>query len=194
MVVALPAPGCWMLLGRYSHPTNAFTGLAASILAMRRSRYTLGTMWSPAVLGGFVLFAAVSVFLLLPGDTHGAKPPWPFVVFWVFAWGWNAYWWLFRVSYRLEIEGHVLRWATPVLHGEAEISDVSHIGPSAFSRQLSVIKLSTGKTLMTMTRPGFTDFATELMQGARLATFTLNGYEQRQSKLSLRRSAFTKLD
>lgn len=57
-------------------------------------------------IGQWFFFALVGVFgvatvALLALLTTDGGPPVAFVLFWIFALGWNAYWWLCRVAYSL---------------------------------------------------------------------------------------------
>ena len=62
-----------------------------------------------AVVGSFVIFAP-----------HGSQPgPGPlFGIFWFAFLLWNAYWVLFRISYRVELEDNQIPWFTPLRRGE----------------------------------------------------------------------------
>ena len=166
---------------------------------MSRSAYALPRFWRALVIGGFVVFTVVGVYLIVleipltPNWGTTPKPAWVLVAFWVLAYLWNGYWWLFRVSSKLEYDGVMLRWFAPLRKGEVPVDQIRHIGPSGFSVQLSVIKLASGKSIMTLTRPGFTEFATGLLGASRQATFAANGYEKFQSKIS-RGSAYRRIE
>lgn len=57
---------------------------------------------------------------------------WPgalFMAAWFGALAWNVYWWMFRVAYRLELEGDELRWRAPLARGRLSVSSITGVSP-----------------------------------------------------------------
>ena len=73
------------------------------------------------MLGMFGFFLVVGVALLASPDDGAGGPPGWFMALWVGALAWNAYWWLFRVAYVLELSDTELRWRAPLAHGTVPV-------------------------------------------------------------------------
>lgn len=48
---------------------------------------------------------------------------------WIAALAWNAYWWLFRIAYRLELRGETLHWRAPLAGGSIPVGSITGVGP-----------------------------------------------------------------
>jgi hypothetical protein len=67
----------------------------------------------PLMLIVFLGLGLVGVALVLNLLASGNGPPAAFVVLWLAAFGWNAYWLLIRTAYEIGIvDGSMLRWCT----------------------------------------------------------------------------------
>lgn len=96
--------------------------------------------WSlPVAWVGFQLLAMsvlviIGVSILVLTMTGHAGPPLWFLVLWFGGLGWNAYWWLFRFAYRVELVGTTLRWKAPLASGALPVSAITSAGgfPGAF--------------------------------------------------------------
>ena len=128
---------------------------------MTRYSYTSGSRLG--LLAFMVGFGVFAVFLVVTALTRPDGPPLAFVILWIAALGWNAYWWLWRLSYRLEVDGDRLRWATPLRTGEVLVSDIQGIR-SGFLGQTAVIELRERPALTCLLRGGFVEFATALAE------------------------------
>lgn len=52
-----------------------------------------------------------------------------FMTAWFAALGWNLYWWLFRVAYRLELRGETLYWRAPFARGTLSVHSITGVAP-----------------------------------------------------------------
>jgi hypothetical protein len=84
----------------------------------------------PAVL---VVFVVLAVVFLTQAARHSG-PPWWFLVLWLAAFGWNAYWWTFRICTEVRVDGGRLAWRTPLRRDEVALSDVTRVRPSRWGR------------------------------------------------------------
>jgi hypothetical protein len=59
----------------------------------------------------FVPLGIAGVAMVVNLVAGGTGPSAAFVVLWAAAYGWNAYWWLFRIAYEVGVvDGSTLRW------------------------------------------------------------------------------------
>lgn len=59
----------------------------------------------------FIPLGIAGVAMLVNLVVGGTGPPAAFVILWLAAYGWNAYWWLFRIAYEVGVvDGSILRW------------------------------------------------------------------------------------
>jgi hypothetical protein len=59
----------------------------------------------------FIPLGIAGIAMLVNLVTGGTGPPAAFVLLWVAAYGWNVYWWLFRIAYEVGVaDGSILRW------------------------------------------------------------------------------------
>ena len=115
------------------------------------------------IVGLFVMFTVVGVALVaatLGGGWEG--PPTAFVVLWLAALGWNAYWWLFRVATALWLDGDVLHWEAPLRSGAIPLSDLRAVRPMSFASNAAVFEHTTGRPVLIVVRKGFGAFLDEL--------------------------------
>jgi hypothetical protein len=58
----------------------------------------------------------------------GAGPPAAFVILWMAAYGWNVYWWLFRIAYEVGVvDSSILRWRSITSSHEVPLAHVTGI-------------------------------------------------------------------
>lgn len=90
--------------------------------------------WSlPVAWVGFQLFimsvlVVAGVSILVQTLTGHAGPPLWFLAIWFGALGWNVYWWLFRVAYRVDLVGETLHWKAPFNSGALPVSAITGAG------------------------------------------------------------------
>lgn len=115
-----------------------------------------------AILAVFAVVAAVMVV----AAAHGSGPPVAFLAFWIAAFGWNAYWWAWRVCTEVRLDGSTLSWRTAVRSGQAPVGDVTRVRPSRWNRQMAVIALQGRRPLLVPVRHGFAELARGIAAGA----------------------------
>lgn len=91
-------------------------------------------IWSRPITGvWFPLFVMsalliVGVTILVQTLTGHAGPPLWFLLLWFGALGWNVYWWLFRIAYRVELVGATLHWKAPLARGVLPVGAITRVG------------------------------------------------------------------
>ncbi len=134
-----------------------------------------------AVVGSFVIFAP-----------RGSQPgPGPlFDVAWFAILLWNAYWFLFRISYHVELEDNQIRWFTPLRRGEFLLGDFVSIGAPLLAFRVSIFKCNYGPSAMIIVGRGLDKFAAEVQQrspAVRVSTETYERFERRSAWNGFRR-------
>jgi len=127
----------------------------------------MGT-YRPALIGRwfflmlFGLFAAMAVVLIVLAITGDDGPSAPFLLFWLVALGWNAYWWLFRVAFSLTVSNGALEWEAPLRRGRVPITELTAFRPMKLLPNVLVIKHTGGRPLLVMPGKGIADLATAI--------------------------------
>jgi hypothetical protein len=134
--------------------------------------------WRPFVFAifGFMIVAGVFIFVTPNGSDPGPGPL--FGVAWFLILLWNAYWFLFRISYRVELENDQIRWFTPLRHGEFALDDLVSIGSPLIVYQLSIFKRRSGPSVIMMVQRGLSEFGAEVHHRAPEVTVTSGIYER----------------
>jgi hypothetical protein len=84
--------------------------------------------YRPLTFAVFIPLGIAGVAMLVNLLAGGTGPPAAFVFFWVAAYGWNAYWWLFRIAYEVAIVGgSTLRWRSITATREVSLARVKRI-------------------------------------------------------------------
>jgi len=125
-------------------------------------------MWWIAPFNMTIL--VVVAVALLPVSLVGGEPPIGFTLFWVGAVAWNAYWFLFRIGYQVEVDGQVVTWRTPLRRRTADLNRLTGVGSlwMGFSR----LTVDGERSLFMMTLgPGWVTFLQALAQAHPTATF-----------------------
>jgi hypothetical protein len=137
---------------------------------MDRVSYSMFPGWKWFLLLVFTGLVAVGlVFFRDAGDpaVWSTFLPWPFSLgTWLLIVVWNAYWLLFRVSYRVELDGRRLRWSTPLRQGEFAVGDLTSISSPIYSSQLAFFRRRSGPSVMVLLHSGLLDFAEEVQKQA----------------------------
>src|SRR6185437_9865025 len=125
---------------------------------MGKVSYVMFPLWRPFVFVIFGVMCIAGIFLLLTPNTSHHGPGVLFGVVWFAILLWNGYWFLFRISYRIELEGDRVRWFTAFRHGEFAIDELTSIGAPPLMYQLSIFKRRSGPSVITMVQGGLTEF------------------------------------
>jgi hypothetical protein len=83
-----------------------------------------------------------------------------FVVLWLGAFAWNAYWFLFRVAYEIGVrDGSTLHWRTLTSRHEAPLARITGIVPpfGRFGNTLRKIAVEGGPSPLVMPAPGVSE-------------------------------------
>jgi hypothetical protein len=79
----------------------------------------------------FAVFIPLGIFglaMLVNLVAGGTGPPAAFVFLWVAAYGWNVYWWLFRIAWEVGVvHGSTLRWRSITTTREVPLARVKRI-------------------------------------------------------------------
>jgi hypothetical protein len=84
------------------------------------------------------------------------------VMFWVVAFAWNAYWWLFRVVNSLSVRGGMLEWKAPLRGGHVAVAGLTAIRPMKLIPSVVVIEHQAGRPLLVMPGKGLPALAAEI--------------------------------
>ena len=135
--------------------------------------YTMFPAWRPFVFLIFGVMAVAGFFILFnSGSASKSGPGLLFGIAWFLILFWNAYWFFFRLSYRIELDGDRVRWFTPLLHGEFPIDDLVSIGSSPLRYQLATFKRQSGRGPIVLVQGGLSEFADEVHRRAPHVTVT----------------------
>ncbi|SDN47138.1 hypothetical protein SAMN05660199_00069 [Klenkia soli] len=113
----------------------------------------------------FVGFTALGVFFVVISARDDGPPAW-FLLLWLAALAWNAYWWLLRTAVEVSVADGRFRWRTPVRSGDVPVDDVLGIGPTRASRQMARIELRDRRPLLVPVRYGFGEVERAIMAAA----------------------------
>jgi hypothetical protein len=114
----------------------------------------------PVVIVTVLAIAAV-VMIVNPGG-----PPVWFLVLWIAALGWNAYWYLVRFATSVEVDGGTLRWRTPLRRGSAPVTAIRRVRRQRFGSQVAVIELDGAPNVYVMVWYGFAGLVDDLRAAA----------------------------
>jgi hypothetical protein len=78
--------------------------------------------------GVFIPLGLAGVAMLVNLLAGGTGPPAVFVGFWLFAYAWSAYWWLFRIAFEVGVvRGSTLRWRSITSSHEVPLARVQRV-------------------------------------------------------------------
>lgn len=116
------------------------------------------------LISGGMAVAGVFLLVVAADPKHGPGPL--FSALWFLALLWNAYWVLFRVSYRIEMEENQIRWFTPLRRGQFSLDELVSIGSPSILYSLAIFKRTSGPSVITLVQRGLPEFAAEVHQRA----------------------------
>ena len=73
-----------------------------------------------------MLIAGVAIAVQVIAGRPG--PPLFFIALWFATLGWNVYWWLFRVAYRVELVAETLQWRALFHRGTMPVRAIERVG------------------------------------------------------------------
>lgn len=127
---------------------------------MGRFSYVTGNRAMLLAIFGVLLI--VGSFAVLYSTTSPPSQPLWFIGLWFVILVWNAYWFLWRFSYRVDVDGDRLTWHAPFRSGELMVTDVQEVGTWWF-RQMGVISVRDQRPILCLTKRGFPEFAEALV-------------------------------
>jgi hypothetical protein len=96
-------------------------------------------LYRAQVIVTFAIFGVVAVPLVVAASLRDRDGPLVlFVVAWIAAFAWNAYWFLLRLCYRLDLEGGMLRWWAPLRSGDAPLAGLLALRPVRLTPNVAV--------------------------------------------------------
>lgn len=135
----------------------------------------------------FVVLAIAGVVIALAairGDV-----PWPFAALWVLGLLWNAYWFLVRFGYCIEVDGSDVRWRSVLRQRSVAVTDLT--GNGSLWPSFSRVKVRDAASLMMMTGRGWAQFLERLSEvhaGARFQATATDRFVERASTLTMWRT------
>jgi hypothetical protein len=138
--------------------------------------YRLSALYRPQILVAFAIFAAFAGWLLVRLALGRLDAPLWFVLLWIGAVGWNAYWFLLRLCYRLDLDDRTLRWWAPLRRGEIPLDQLREIRPYGFGTVLFVP--AEGRPAAVLVRRGVPAFVAAVQEAAPHVRVTVNRYSR----------------
>ncbi len=121
----------------------------------------------PLIFVLFPVLGLVGVALVLNLVSGGEGPGLWFVVFWLAAYAWNAYWFLFRIAYEVGVvDGTTLRWCSVVRCREIPLSKVKTVETPfpPFGVGLKRIVVEGDRSPLVIASPGFRDVVAMVLE------------------------------
>jgi hypothetical protein len=138
--------------------------------------YRMPRWYRIQILVVFPVLAAFAIPLVIGTVRSSCGFPLAFALIWLAALGWNAYWFLFRLCYRIDLHQNALHWWTPLRHGQLALSSLRAVRPGRLSGQLAIFEAADGPTVVTLARPGFVEFAAAVQAAAPYASVSTSWY------------------
>ena len=111
---------------------------------------------------GFVAILIVATAAIGAAIVDHNGPPLGFGVFFLLAAGWNAYWWLLRIAYRLELRDGELRYFTPLRRGSRPVAEVTQLRPVRFGPGWQLVQFTDGTKVIFAARRGLTGLIADI--------------------------------
>jgi hypothetical protein len=142
----------------------------------RPASYRLYRLYRLQVLVTFAIFGATAPVALSasPGDRDG--PPLLFALAWIAVLCWNAYWFLLRLCYRLDLEDGILRWWAPLRSGHAPLTGLRALRPARLGPNVAVLEFVDGPHVLVLAGRGFAEFAARVQATAPQAVVRTSWY------------------
>jgi len=124
-------------------------------------------MFRPMVFVLFPVLGLVGVALVLNLLSGGTGPGLGFVVFWLAAYAWNAYWFLFRIAFEVGVvDRTTLRWCSVTGCREIPLSSVRGIETPVppFGVGLKRIVVEGDRSPLIMVQPGIRDVIAMILE------------------------------
>jgi hypothetical protein len=111
----------------------------------------------------FSIFGVVAIMLIAQTAAAGKNaPPVAFSVVWLFAAGWNGYWWLTRIATEITLEDRALHWSAPLSRGVVPVDELVEVRPMRLASNVQVFVCRDRRPVLVMTAKGLRAFTSEL--------------------------------
>jgi hypothetical protein len=128
--------------------------------------YRVYAFYRIQVIAMFAVFAVVAVVLVVSLVVGASGPPVGFSLFWIAAVTWNAYWFLLRVAYRVDLADRELRWHAPLGSGAIPLATLREIRPSRMSSNVELFEWDGGRPVIVFAMKGLRDFCAVVQAAA----------------------------
>jgi hypothetical protein len=140
-------------------------------------------LYRAQVLVSFAIFGATVPLVIAAslGDRDG--PTLLFVLAWIAVLCWNAYWFLLRLCYRVDLQDGILRWRAPLRSGNAPLVGLRALRPGRLSPNIAVFEFVDGPRVLVLARRGLADFAARVQAAAPQAVVRTSWYTRLTERL-----------
>ncbi len=145
--------------------------------------YRMSWLYRWQILIAFPLFAILAVVMIVAAVRHQQGPPLAFTLLWFVTLGWNLYWFLFRLCYRIDLHEDVLYWWAPMRHGRLGLHQLRAVRPGRLGWNVAVFESMDGPDVVTLTQRGFKPFAAAVQAAAPHASVTVGRYARLVERL-----------
>jgi hypothetical protein len=114
------------------------------------------------VLGGFSLAAAGLIFALVRGGSVQVA----FVFLWLGMYGWNVYWFGFRVAYSVCLQGDRLAWHCLFSSGDTAYDRLRGVRPMVMASNVALVEIAGHRPVLLFAARGLAQFTAELRGAA----------------------------
>jgi hypothetical protein len=126
------------------------------------------------MLVSFAIFGATVPLVVVVGDRDGRTLL--FLLVWIAVLGWNAYWFLLRLCYRLDLQDGILRWRAPLRSGHAPLVGLRALRPGRLSPTIAVFEFVDGPRVLVLAMRGLAEFAARVQAAAPQAVVRIGWY------------------
>lgn len=135
------------------------------------------------VVALLVVFTAMAPLLVAASLGSKDWPPLLFALLWIAILGWNAYWFLLRLCYRIELREARLCWWAPARRGSLPLDRLRVVRPSRFAFNLAVFESDSGAAVLVLVQRGFAEFAAQVQAAAPKANVRIGRYARIVNRL-----------
>jgi hypothetical protein len=124
-------------------------------------------VYRPLIFALLLILGLAGVALVVNLLSGATGPGLGFVVFWLAAYAWNAYWFLFRIAYEVSFtEGSTVRWCTVTRCREIPLTSVKGIETPfpPFGVGLKRIVVEGHRSPLIMVQPGIREVLAKILE------------------------------
>jgi hypothetical protein len=114
--------------------------------------WSLPFVWVLFVMFVLTVLVVAGVSIVFQSFAGRPGPPAGFMAVWFAALGWNVYWWLFRVAYRVDLVDRTLYWRAPLRSGSIPVDSIDGVGRFFMAPYTCVVRASGHTSLMVFTQ------------------------------------------